>query len=538
MRLPPPAALGFLLLLLSLLPAAKVTKKLTPCARCQELVDKFNQGMVDTAKKNFGGGNTAWEEKSLSKYEFSEVRLVEILEGLCDSSNFECNQMLEEQEGHLEAWWLHLQKQSPDLFQWFCVETLKVCCPAGTYGPDCLACPGGAERPCSGNGHCSGDGSRQGDGSCQCYMGYRGALCRDCMDGYFSAARNDTHSVCTVCNEACKTCTGPSSGDCAECEVGWARKQDTCVDINECEEEASPCSESQYCKNVPGSYTCEECDSTCVGCTGEGPGRCVACVPGYTKDETGQCSDIDECSQTEKPCARENENCYNTPGSFVCVCPDGYKETDAACVLTAEGGECPGRAAGPGCAPCVQDIRPISSLEPGVPMSLLQAVRLAGPLGGDNSTRAGDRQPGGPSGQLPPFTGSTNAGLRSQTPSPEAQGEGEDSVERGRRTGREWAFALVSKLSLQRSGHQPAVPENGEACSAAGGENSGPCAATGCRECRRASPGRLGPPEASTDPVWSRDRGPGEHVALHGQGGRPQHALQRAEEGCEGALLL
>lgn len=28
------------------------------------------QGMADTAKKNFGGGNTAWEEKSLSKYEF------------------------------------------------------------------------------------------------------------------------------------------------------------------------------------------------------------------------------------------------------------------------------------------------------------------------------------------------------------------------------------------------------------------------------------------------------------------------------------
>lgn len=26
--------------------------------------------MVDTAKKNFGGGNTAWEEKTLSKYEF------------------------------------------------------------------------------------------------------------------------------------------------------------------------------------------------------------------------------------------------------------------------------------------------------------------------------------------------------------------------------------------------------------------------------------------------------------------------------------
>lgn len=59
------------------------------------------------------------------------------------------------------------------------------------------ACQGGSERPCSGNGHCSGDGSRQGDGSCQCHVGYKGPLCIDCMDGYFSLLRNETHSFCT-----------------------------------------------------------------------------------------------------------------------------------------------------------------------------------------------------------------------------------------------------------------------------------------------------------------------------------------------------
>ncbi|KAM6215926.1 protein disulfide isomerase CRELD2 [Rhynchocyon petersi] len=331
---PPAAALGLLLLLplLPLPPASQAAKKPTPCTRCRELVDKFKQGMVDTAKKNFGGGNTAWEEKSLSKYESSEIRLLEILEGLCESSDFECNQMLEEQEELLEAWWLQLKKQSPDLFTWFCVETLRVCCSPGTYGPDCLECPGGTTRPCSGNGHCSGDGSRQGDGSCQCHMGYHGALCTDCIDGYFSAERNDSHSVCTVCNEACKTCTGPTSKDCKECEVGWARRQDACVDVDECAEEASPCGENQYCENVPGSYTCEECDSTCAGCTGKGPSKCIACVSGYTMEDGGPCTDVDECSQTERPCAREEENCYNTPGSFVCVCPEGYEETDTACV--------------------------------------------------------------------------------------------------------------------------------------------------------------------------------------------------------------
>lgn len=45
---------------------------------------------------------------------------------------------------------------------------------------------------------------------------------------------------------------------------------------------------------------------------------------------------IDECSLEEKAYTRKNENCYNIPGSFVCVCPDGFEETEDACVQTAE----------------------------------------------------------------------------------------------------------------------------------------------------------------------------------------------------------
>lgn len=45
-------------------------------------------------------------------------------------------------------------------------------------------------------------------------------------------------------------------------------------------------------------------------------------------------ADVDECALAEKACRRRDENCYNTPGSFVCVCPDGYEETDDACVPT------------------------------------------------------------------------------------------------------------------------------------------------------------------------------------------------------------
>ncbi|XP_004610822.1 protein disulfide isomerase CRELD2 isoform X1 [Sorex araneus] len=344
---PAGAALGLLLLLLPP-PSRPADTTPTRCQTCRALVDKFGQGMARTAKKNFGGGNTAWEEKTLSKYEFSEVRLLEILEGLCGSSDFECNAMLEESEEQLESWWLRLQKQQPDLLEWFCVQTLKVCCSPGTFGPLCQECPGGAQRPCSGNGRCSGDGSRQGDGSCQCHVGYTGELCLDCIDGYFSSLRNQTHSVCTGCDESCKTCTGPSNQDCSQCEVGWERRDQACLDVDECAAETPPCNQSQYCENVSGSYTCEDCDPTCVGCTGRGPEHCRECISGYVK-EGGKCTDVDECSLAEKACRRKDENCYNTPGSFVCVCPEGFEDTEDACVPTpgAAAAEDPGESPPP-----------------------------------------------------------------------------------------------------------------------------------------------------------------------------------------------
>ena len=37
---------------------------------------------------------------------------------------------------------------------WFLCCLISVCCPNGTYGPDCDECTGGKERPCKGNGKC------------------------------------------------------------------------------------------------------------------------------------------------------------------------------------------------------------------------------------------------------------------------------------------------------------------------------------------------------------------------------------------------
>ncbi|XP_038612359.1 protein disulfide isomerase CRELD2 isoform X1 [Tachyglossus aculeatus] len=320
-------------LLLLLLPAAFAAEAANKCNICKDIVNRFNQGLVETAKKNFGGGNTAWEEKTLSKYESSEIRLVEIIEKLCDSSNFECNNMVEEHEEHIENWWFKMKKKYPDLLKWLCVETIEVCCPPGTYGPDCLACVGGSERPCHGNGRCDGDGSRGGDGSCSCSPGYSGPFCLDCAHGYFSTLRNSSHAVCTACHQACTTCTGSTNKDCKECRVGWVKNEDACVDVDECSEETNPCKEDRFCLNSDGSYSCKACDSSCSGCTGEGPGRCKDCTGGYTLED-GMCVDIDECSQVEKMCGKANQDCVNTPGSYTCVCSVGFEEKDGSCLAT------------------------------------------------------------------------------------------------------------------------------------------------------------------------------------------------------------
>ena len=75
-----------------------------------------------------------------------------------------------------------------------------------------------------------------------------------------------------------------------------------CVDINECSQGTSGC--SQLCTNTIGSYTC-------------------ACHNGYQlSNDNHTCTDIDECSINNGGC---DHNCINTPGSYQCQCREGYE---------------------------------------------------------------------------------------------------------------------------------------------------------------------------------------------------------------------
>ena len=101
-------------------------KDKTKCNHCNTLVEKFGKGMDDTVKGNYGGGNTAWEEKALGPWKTSESRLLDILgegdHGVC-KKDFGCATLLENQEELVEEWFY--KKQEVDMFQFLCVDKLK-----------------------------------------------------------------------------------------------------------------------------------------------------------------------------------------------------------------------------------------------------------------------------------------------------------------------------------------------------------------------------------------------------------------------------
>lgn len=77
----------------------------------------------------------------------------------------------------------------------------------------------------------------------------------------------------------------------------------TQLDLDECAENPRICLNGR-CENIPGSFEC-------------------VCEEGFSSSAVGPfCVDMDECGQTGM-C--DNGKCINMDGSFKCVCDSGYK---------------------------------------------------------------------------------------------------------------------------------------------------------------------------------------------------------------------
>lgn len=152
---------------------------------------------------------------------------------------------------------------------------------------------------------------RDGNVDCRCKSGFENfeGKCHDKDE-----CRMGLHN-CTKIHKACVNTHG--SFLCDKCLDGYEitafpydyyESEDLiCVDIDECARKSHKCSPDQKCENIEGNY------------------RCVnECAKGFHRVR-GECVDIDEC-ETKNPCHFE---CKNIPGSFECVCPDGYYLDDA-----------------------------------------------------------------------------------------------------------------------------------------------------------------------------------------------------------------
>ena len=142
-------------------------------------------------------------------------------------------------------------------------------------------------------------------GSYMCYFNcpqpnYRVVTAGVCQDTDECALNRD------ICGNKHYKCVNTFGGfDCKRisCSKGYDFRNGVCWDNDECKE-ANKCGSKGFCINTRGSYYCR-------------------CQSGYDVDQdTGKCTDVDECTRPYAYCAY---NCTNTPGSYKCSCPSGYQ---------------------------------------------------------------------------------------------------------------------------------------------------------------------------------------------------------------------
>uniref|UniRef100_A0A8C2STS6 Stabilin 2 n=1 Tax=Coturnix japonica TaxID=93934 RepID=A0A8C2STS6_COTJA len=249
------------------------------------------------------------------------------------------------------------------------------CC-QGYWGPDCMACPGGAASPCNGRGHCSqglnGNGTCicrvsksnpslhlvcscvhgvcnsgiTGDGRCTCLSGYQGLSC-DQPIAECKALQCPANSRCTTSGEDGRrlqcTCLPNYHGDGTQCEpinpcftkvcdpnanctyLGPNRHKCTCREGYR--GDGQVCLPIDPCQALYGN-----CPAQSTICIYDGPGKShCECKEHYTNFVPGKgCSMTDVC-ETNNTCHKKAKCSMVAPGQITCTCQRGYVGNGLVC---------------------------------------------------------------------------------------------------------------------------------------------------------------------------------------------------------------
>ena len=133
----------------------------------------------------------------------------------------------------------------------------------------------------------------------------------------------NNNRVCTVCNEACGTCTGGDSNSCQKCNEGWLLIGTVCT---------PGCVKGKYLQDKK----CLACSDNCNMCSDST--NCTLCASSYfllNKQCTQSCPPGTIADTTSKSCVSCNpacKTCNDSTSNDCPTCADKFFKLGKGCV--------------------------------------------------------------------------------------------------------------------------------------------------------------------------------------------------------------